>query len=311
MTRLMQLKTFLALMFILAGNGYALDPGAKSDEARLLEITAKAMSGSSTINAAKLHELVESKDQKHLIISLQPLEEYRQGHVPGAVHLPIDLTDFSKSLKQIPKDKTIILLSSNGQEACKTGLILRQLGYDAKYAMLGMNAYNRLYAGSGAYMGDIDGEVGREPTDLPAASPEMNYSAMADEELVLRNTEVYARQRRPFYITAYDLLEFSDAVLISMQMPQDYAQGHIPGTINIPGPDFLAGDQRLLQLPKDKKIIVTCYIGHYSSMGAMLLNQMGYEAYSLAWGLSGWNIEAMNSDINVPLTKGFGFEVAK
>ncbi|WP_425481174.1 rhodanese-like domain-containing protein [Desulfurispirillum indicum] len=42
-----------------------------------------------------------------------------------------------------------------------------------------------------------------------------------------------------------------------MQSAEDYAKGHILGTINIPGADFLNGDKRLLQLPKDKKITVT------------------------------------------------------
>lgn len=311
MKSLMQLQVLIVLMFVLAANCYALDPNSKSDEERILEITAKTMSGNSTVNAAKLNELAKTKDPNHLIVSLQTLEEYNNGHIPGAVHLPVDLSDLSKSIKQLPKDKTIILVSSNGQEACKIGLILRQLGYDAKYARLGMNAYNRLYAGSGAYMGDIDGQISQETADLPAASPQMNYSKIADEELIIRNTEAYAKQLRPFNVSAYDLQGFDDAVLLSLQMPGDYAKGHIPGTINISGPDFLAGDNRLLTLPKDKKIIVTCYIGHYSSLGAMLLNQMGYEAYSLAWGLSGWNIGAMNADTRVPLTKGSGFEVEK
>lgn len=55
----------------------------------------------------------------------------------------------------------------------------------------------------------------------------------------------------------------------------------------------------------------SCYIGHYSSLGAMLLNQLGYEAYSLAWGLASWNIEAMGEGTIGAITEGSGFEVEK
>jgi len=302
----------MMLLLAFASNAQA-DSGRKSDEERIMAATAKAMKGDSSLSAAKLNELIKNKEPGYMIISLQSPEEYRNGHIPGAVHLPIDLADLPGALKQLPKDKTIAVVSANGQEACKITLVLRQLGYEAKNVMLGMNAYNRLYAGAGAYLGDIDGKISTEAGTLPPASPQPTYSdGLSDEALILRNTEAYAKLFRPFNITAYDLLAArDDAVLISMQMPADYAKGHIPGTINIPGPDFLAGDQRLLQLPKDKKIIVTCYIGHYSSLGTMMLNQMGYEAYSLTWGLSGWNIEALGDEIKTAITKGFGFETVK
>jgi hypothetical protein len=45
-------------------------------------------------------------------------------------------------------------------------------------------------------------------------------------------------------------------------------------------------------------------------MGAMLLNQMGYEAYSLRWGASGWNIN-LTEDISSMLTAGMGLGVEK
>lgn len=114
-------------MFASPANCNALDPDFKSDEERILQITAKAMSGYSTIKAGRLKELANSKGPNHLIVSLKTLEEYNNEHIRGPVHLTIDLSDLFKSLKRLPKDKTIVLISSNGQEACKISLILRQL----------------------------------------------------------------------------------------------------------------------------------------------------------------------------------------
>lgn len=299
------------LLIMLTGTAFAADK--VSDEERILNFTAEALKDMKPLTALDMKEMVKSGEQQgSLIVSLQPLEEYNLGHIPGAVHLTFDLAELDKSVSALPKDKNIILVSANGQEACKVAVVLRQLGYEASFMMLGMNAYNRLYAGSGAYMGNVSGEVSTEVKDFSPAAPEMTYSEQGtDLDLIKKTTAAYAARRRPFNITAYDLMQMDEAVLISMQNAEDYAKGHIPGTINIPGPDFIAGDKRLLQLPKGKKIIVTCYIGHYSSMGTMILNQMGYEAYSLTWGLSGWNLSESGERSRDMLTKGFGFEVTK
>lgn len=116
---------------------------------------------------------------------------------------------------------------------------------------------------------------------------------MDDNKLILQKTKEYALQKRPVIISPQAVTEMKgNAVIISLQTPEDYAYGHIAGAVNIPAQDFIKGSPKLLQLPRDKKIVVTCYIGHYSNIGALLLNQLGYEAYSLDWGLTGWNQSA-------------------
>lgn len=310
------MKNFFLLGVLIAGLAFSPAAGAaEADDARqaLLKLTVEAMAELKPLTAGQLHELVRQKDQRYLLVSLQSPEEYRLGHVPGSINLPIDLADLPAVLEKLPRDKNIVLISNNGQEACKITVVLRQLGYQATFAMLGLNAYNRLYAGSGAYLGHADGPLSAEAAVFPEAksSSAKTPEAKAGRDLVLAATKAYVDQRRPFDIGAYDLQSLEDPFIISMQLPEDYAKGHIPGAVNIPGPAFMAGDERLLRLPKDRKIVVTCYIGHYSSMGAILLNQMGYEAYSLTWGISGWNFSTVDEQAKKGLIQGFGFEIEK
>ena len=97
----------------------------------------------------------------------------------------------------------------------------------------------------------------------------------------------YARQGRPVSISHDDLAAMKDsALIISMQSPEDYAYAHIPGAANVPAKTFIAGYRQLLQLPRDKKIVVACYIGHYSNIGAMILGVALYKAtgsQSVGW----------------------------
>lgn len=301
----------LAIMMLSVFCSYGFAAEKISDEMQILRITAESMKSASVMfTATQVDEIVKKKGADYAIVSLQTPQEYAAGHVPGALRIDFDLKNIKDSLNKLPKNKKLILVSSNGQEACKVNLILRQLGFDSGFMMLGMNAYNRLYAGKGAYAGNVGGEISMENTNFSPVSNTPAYSGISGDELVIKSTETYAEKNKVFDITAYDLPAIGDVFLISMQSAEDYAKGHIPGTINIPGADFLGGDERLLHLPKNRKIVVTCYIGHYSSMGAMMLNQLGYDAYSLQWGAAGWNLN-LAKKIEPLITKGMNLEIEK
>ena len=285
---------------------------AMSDEERILRYTASALRDMAPLSAGEVYEIVGNNDTDVMIVSLQSEEEYNAGHVPGAVRLAPDLSRPFDLAQKLPEDKTVILVSSNGQEACKAAVFLRQLGYKANPMMLGMHAYNRAYAGTGAYTGDAGQEVSVRDVPFIPQPAQQTCSGTGDQALIAERTLEYARKERPFAITTSDfaaLKDNEDVFIISMQSPEDYAAGHIPGAVNIPGPQFIAGDERLLSLPRNKKIIVTCYIGHYSSMGTLILNQMGYEAYSLAWGLAGWNRHALGKKIGEAIAKDAEFAI--
>lgn len=305
----------LALLLVVA-NAFAKDSKLKetqlSDQERILQYTAAMLKNMHPISAKDVYDIVQSKDAGYMLVSLQSAEEYTAGHVPGSVRIPVDLSKPFGAAIKLPKDKTIILVSSNGQEACKMAVFLRQFGYKANPMMMGMNAYNKAYAGTGAYAGDVSGEISLQNVPFSPQPALSTYSNLSEHALIGERTLEYARKKLPFEISTTDFINLTakeDVVIISMQKPEDYAAGHIPGAINIPGPRFIAGDKRLLNLPRDKKIIVTCYIGHYSSMGTMILNQLGYEAYSLVWGLAGWNIKPLGEGMTKGAIKGAGFKV--
>ncbi|HUZ47131.1 MAG TPA: thioredoxin domain-containing protein [Terriglobia bacterium] len=52
-----------------------------------------------------------SKDASHaLFVDVRSAKNYRSGHIPGAINLPID--NFEQEWRQLPKDKTIVLYES-------------------------------------------------------------------------------------------------------------------------------------------------------------------------------------------------------
>jgi rhodanese-related sulfurtransferase len=64
------------------------------------------------------------------------------------------------------------------------------------------------------------------------------------------------------------------AALLDVRTSQEYQEGHIPGSINIPLQSLSTADQ--IPAGKDAPLFVYCYSGARSSQAVRLLTGMGY-----------------------------------
>ena len=78
-----------------------------------------------------------------------------------------------------------------------------------------------------------------------------------------------------------------------------YSSGHIAGAVNIPYANMTAAVESN-NIPMNKMIVVICYTGLLSSQTMAVLRAMGYNAYYLALGMSGWS-NATRSSTSAPL----------
>lgn len=79
-----------------------------------------------------------------------------------------------------------------------------------------------------------------------------------------------------------------NAVLLDVRTPQEFAENHIPGAINIDqaDPDFISKVKA--QIPTDKEIAVYCRSGHRSADAAARLEKEGYKTADLEGGILAW-----------------------
>lgn len=84
-----------------------------------------------------------------------------------------------------------------------------------------------------------------------------------------------------------------DLFILDIRKNEDFEKGHIENAIHSEWPevwDFIDADA----LPKDKKIIVTCYTGQTAGQVVSILKLLGYDACSLKGGMvNGWNKDNM------------------
>lgn len=108
------------------------------------------------------------------------------------------------------------------------------------------------------------------------------------------------------YVTPEELDEKGTGAfhVIDIRKPEDFAKGHIDGAKNVFWMDLL-DDENLDDLPKDKPILLVCYVGHTSSQMVVALRLLGYDATSLKFGMGKSPVEG----VPVAGWYDYGFEV--
>ena len=76
-------------------------------------------------------------------------------------------------------------------------------------------------------------------------------------------------------------LDRTDALLLDVREPEEFARGHIPGATNLPLSQLR---RRYIELPKDRDIWVCCAVGQRAYFAARFLTQHGHRSQNLSGG---------------------------
>ncbi|EHR50864.1 Rhodanese-related sulfurtransferase [Saccharomonospora marina XMU15] len=75
------------------------------------------------------------------------------------------------------------------------------------------------------------------------------------------------------------------ALVVDVREPAEYLGGHVPGARLYPLSSLTS---RMAELPRRERIYVICASGNRSAMAASVLEQAGFDARSVAGGMSAW-----------------------
>ena len=265
-------------------------------------LTAKA----GNMKAADLNMGIAEGDAPY-IVSLRSADNYAAGHIPGAVNLAFG------ELATLPMDEEMLVYCYTGQSASFGAAVLGVLGYDVQNLLHGMASWSTdpdVYVkrfNPEAHQGDFKVETAANAGQT-YDYPELDNTTATDAAEIIGAA---AATVSPKYITNDDLnmkiADGEDMTILSVRSAEHYAAGHVPGAINI-GLSALADN--LDKLDPDAPVYVYCYTGHSAAQAAALLQMLGYDAYSLKFGMCSWT-----SDTAVNMGKCFdaasvkGYEV--
>jgi rhodanese-related sulfurtransferase len=81
--------------------------------------------------------------------------------------------------------------------------------------------------------------------------------------------------------------QLHDFFLLDIRKSADFCAGHTIDIVNIPFEE-VAKPENLAILPTDMPILVICYTGHTASQINSILNMLGYNAWTLRFGMTSW-----------------------
>ena len=219
----------------------------------------------------KFQEMIDASSP--LLIDVREESEYAEGHIPGAINIPI--RTLSQNLDKIPADSPVVVYCASGLRAGTALTALQLLGYDnVKSFPGGWKAW------SGAEL-----EASTEAAEAAVVTPkEVNSEMLAavDEFLVNIPEGYYSLGTVEKVVEAID----AGAAVIDVREADEYAQGHIAGAVSIPIRTLAASVD---QIPTDKTVVVYCASGHRAAMANAALHTMGLDnVHAFPAGYGAW-----------------------
>jgi rhodanese-related sulfurtransferase len=196
------------------------------------------------------------------LIDVREEGEYTEGHIPGAVNIPI--RTLADNLDKIPADQPVIVYCASGHRAGMALASLGELGYD------NVRSYPPGWKGWSAAEEEVSTEATEAGTfDMPEVDGEM-LAAVAE---FLNNIP------EGYYSLGADVEKLEAAIdagatVVDVRQPDEFEAGAITGAINIPVRELA---KNLDQIPTDSPVIVYCASGHRAAVSTGALHTLGLD----------------------------------
>lgn len=230
-----------------------------------------------TISAQALNEALAA-EPPFLLDVREPAELEKDGFIAGTVNIPV--REVLKNLDKLPaQDQKIVVYCASGHRGALVMAALRFLGWKEVVNLAGgLNGWKKA---------EFAVEMGTPQAPTAGTAPAVDAQKLADLDAFLSSLpEGY------YTVKAADLnTELASAAgsltIVDVRTAEEFAEGHIEGSINIPVNEFMAN---LNQLPdKNAKIVVLCKSGHRGALVMMALRMLGYtDVRNLAGGTNAW-----------------------
>ncbi len=256
------------------------------------------------------------------VIDIRSADAFSAGHIANAVNVP----DFKNILTAAASaDKPILVVCYTGQTACYATSLLRLYGYhDAQALKWGMSGWSETTSApwDNAIADISDGHANwsfnsSEPTlgvfDIPSFT-----STATEGEQILKERVEYIVSQGFKGVDATDVLETPTGYFVNNYFnTADYsAFGHIDGANRL-NPLLVSPssteEAAVTNMDPSKKVVTYCYTGQTSAVITAYLRVLGYDAYSLKFGMNklsnssaAWTSNQWRGDSNpkdLPLTQ--------
>lgn len=241
---------------------------------------------------------------KYYIIDIRDATTFATSHISGAKNVA-----FANILAEgtAAGTKPVLIVCFTGQTACYATSLMRMYGFRntvaLKWGMSGWNsstanAWNNAITGNSAN-GHANWSYDAALTNQVFTKPSFTSLSTSGEAILKKRVEeVVAAGFKT--VTGADVLATPTNYFINNYFnTADFSSyGHVKGAYRIN--PLLVADNSILGLDPNAKVVTYCYTGQTSAVVTAYLRVLGYDAYSLLFGMNGMynNNSAWGSSAN-------------
>ena len=229
---------------------------------------------------------------KYSIIDIRAAADFAKGHIAGAKNVP-----FANILDEAANaPKQILVVCYTGQTACYAVSLLRLYGYPTAQALKwGMSGWNPETAGSwnnntgDAAKGNANWSYDGAPSNTVFDDPDISSLSQDGSEILRKRVEDAVAAGFKTAKGGDVLSNPSNYFINNYFSATDYSGfGHIKDAFRIKEELKLEGDgYKALNSGENAKVITYCYTGQTSAVMTAWLRVLGYDAYSMTFGMNG------------------------
>ena len=229
---------------------------------------------------------------KYYILDIRSTDAFTSGHIEGAKNIAFKdiLTEAANASKQI------LVVCYTGQTACYGVSLLRLYGYDDAQALKwGMSGWN---PDTAAAWNNNTGDIAVNSPNWTYSSPPSNnvYNDPAIQSISQDGGEILQQRVEEVVANGFqtasnvEVLEFPGNFFVNNYFSEtDYSGfGHVSNAYRIKEDLLLSTDgYRALDSDASAQMVSYCYTGQTSAVLTAWLQVLGYDAYSLTFGMNG------------------------
>ncbi|MCE4563620.1 rhodanese-like domain-containing protein [Maribellus sp. CM-23] len=218
------------------------------------------------------------------IMDIRSAADFATAHIAGAHNVPFaDILTTAATA-----DKPILVVCYTGQTACYATSLLRLYGFsDAQALKWGMSGWNSQFDKWTANCKDLTTESNWTSTATEAGSFDMpSWTSPTIDGASLLKERVEAAVAAGFKTAAgADVLASPDSYYVNNFLSEAHYTGfgHVKNAVRV---NPLSIDE-CAKLDPNAKVVTYCYTGQTSAVVTAYLNVLGFEAYSMTFGLNG------------------------
>lgn len=194
-----------------------------------------------------------------VVIDVREETEFAEGHIPGAINLPIRTV--TQNLELVPVDRPVWIYCLSGWRAGLVVSSLRMIGYD------NVSAYSPGTTGWEAAGNELVSEENQaEDFGDPGFEPAM---VAAVDDFLATLPEGFLTNSLDEVQAAVD----AGATLVDVREPDEYDEGFIPDALSVPLRSIMSTD---VDIPQDSPVIVYCQSGYRAALALPVLHVTGW-----------------------------------